>query len=111
MLVTILSSLVGTIFTAHTDNNTDLIYKLNTAQPNYDFKLINYDIVSLFRKVPTDDVLDFLTVELDKHVLPLPTHNIIELIKLCVKDCKFQFNDKIYTQTFGMSMEIPSPLF
>ena len=106
-LVTILSPLVGTISTAHVNNNSDLINKLNNAQPNYSFKLISYDIVSLFTNIPIDDLLEFLTDELDKHELPLPTYNFIELIKLCVKDCKFQFNDKFYTQTFGMGMGNP----
>ncbi|XP_076029167.1 uncharacterized protein LOC143018013 [Oratosquilla oratoria] len=106
-LVTILSPLVGTISTSHVKNSLDLINKLSEVKPDYEFKLVSYDIVSLFTKVPLDDLLIYLKEELNKHDLPLPSGTLIELIKLCVKDCKFQFNDKFYSQKFGMSMGNP----
>lgn len=110
-LVKILNPLIGTISSSHIKNNVDLVDKLSRVQLGYNFKLISFDVVSLFTKVPVDDLLEFLAEELDKHTLPLPTHTILELIKLCIKECKFQFNDRFYAQQFGMSMGNPlSPL-
>ena len=96
-LVTILSPLVGTISTSHVKNNLDLLEKLSNIQPDYKFKLVSYDIVSLFTKVPLDDLLNYLQEELDKHDLPLLSSTLSEFIKLCVKDCKFQFYGRFYS--------------
>ena len=106
-LVSILSPLVGTISPSHVVNNLDLLDKLNHVRPDYKFTLVSFDVVSLFTKVPLDDLLIFLQEELDKHVLPLSAEVVIELIKLCVKDSKFQFHGKFYSQKFGMSMGNP----
>ena len=112
-LVEILNPLIGTISDAHIKNNVDLLNKLNNVQLNSNVKLISFDVVSLFTKVPIDDMLDYLSEFLDTAEIELPFSNntLIELIKLCIKDCKFEFNGKYYSQNFGMSMGNPlSPL-
>ena len=50
----------------------------------------------------------YLKIELDKNcdIFPLNTNTIIELIKICVIDSKFTFNNKFYKQKFGLSMGI-----
>ena len=108
-LVNILSPIVGTISNSHIKNNVDLIEKLNCNIPNYNFKLISFDVKSLFTKVPIDDLLNYLETELNNRIetLPLSPHCIIELIKLCVIDSKFTFNGKFYQQKFGLSMGNP----
>ena len=74
-------------------------------------RLISFDVCSLFTKVPINDVLAFLTDEIKNYDLPLEPEKIIELIKLCVNNCKFTFNGEFYQQTFGMAMGNPlSPL-
>ena len=106
-LVKLLNPIIGTISDAHIKNNVDLLNKLNSITSNFDFKLVSFDVVSLFTKVPIDDLLNYLTDVLDNVDLPFPVETMIELIKLCIKDCKFQFNDKYYEQKFGMAMGNP----
>ena len=67
---------------------------------------MSFDVVSLFTKVPIDDLLSLLP-ELNKLDLPHSNYVIIELIKLCKKDCKFEFNSKYHAQKFGMAMGNP----
>ena len=108
-LVSILTPLVGTISNSNIKNNSDLIMKLNNCKPNYEFKLVSFDVTSLFTKVPIDDLLIYLKPELEKYkeTLELSPDIIIDLIKLCVLDLKFVFNEKFYKQKFGLSMGNP----
>ena len=106
-LVTLLNPLIGTISNSHIKNNVDLVEKLNNTNIGFDFKLVSFDVASLFTKVPIDDLLAFLPEELNKLDLPHSNDVIIELIKLCIKDCKFEFNSKYYAQKFGMAMGNP----
>ena len=105
-LVDILNPLVGTISNAHIKNNVDLINKLNSVQINSDSRLVSFDVVSLFTKVPIDDLLEFLSDHLDNTPLDIPfsKNTLIELIKLCIKDCKFEFKGK-YGQPFIPSVK------
>ena len=111
-LVKLLSPLLGNISDSHIKNNVDLVQKLNHLDLNLDnFKLISFDVKSLFTKVPVNDLLDFLVDELPKYNFDLDSFKIIELIKLCILNCKFSFNDQFYEQIFGMAMGNPlSPL-
>ena len=106
-LVKILSPFVGTISGSNIKHNVDLVDKLNNLNINYPFKMISFDVVSLFTKVPVDDLLEYLSDFLDNYDLILPTDCIIELIKLCICDSVFTFDDKFYVQHFGMAMGNP----
>ena len=106
-LVTLLSPLIGTISSSNIKNNVDLVHKLNTINITYDFSLISFDVTSLFTRVPVNDLLDFLRGELPKHNFSIPAAKIIELIKLCIIDTKFQCGGKYYKQIFGMGMGNP----
>ena len=106
-LVTLLSPLIGSISNSNIVNNVDLLDKLARIEFNYDFKLVSFDVTSLFTRVPICDLLEFLTEELLKHDFPIDSDNIIELIKLCIVDAKFQFTGSFYKQTFGMQMGNP----
>lgn len=106
-LVQVLSPVVGSISNSHITNNLDLVNKLSSLKLNYDFKLVSFDVTALFTRVPVDDLLSFLRDLLPRYNLTLPTNTIIELIKLCIKDNYFSFNDSFYKQTFGMAMGNP----
>ena len=106
-LVKLLSPLVGCISYSHIINNVDLLNKLNNAVPVYRFKLVSFDVKSLFTKVPINDLLTYLRPELNKHNFDLPTDTILDLIKLCVNENKFTFNGKFFKQKFGLSMGNP----
>ena len=66
--------------------------------------MVSFDVKSLFTCVPVNDVLEFLNIELNKHVLSLTNNVILELIKLCVVNTCFIFNGQFYRQKFGMQM-------
>jgi hypothetical protein len=100
-----LQSLVGTISTSHIENSSQFIKKLNNVHVEYEnYRMISFDVVSLFTTVPVDDVLEFLRGQLLQHALSLPISVILQLIRLCVVDTCFVFNDKYYKQKFGMQM-------
>ena len=82
---------------------------MNSNIPSYDYILVSFDVTSLFTKVPINDLLNFLKPELDNNSenFPLNSDTIIELIKICVIDSKFTFNEKYYKQKFGLSMGNP----
>ena len=105
--MSLLSPLVGTISHSHVKHNVDLTEKLNGLKISFDFKLVSFDVTSLFTRVPVLDLLAFLGDELKKHNIALPVHIIINLIKLCVVDSKFVFNGEFYNQNFGMAMSNP----
>ena len=110
-LVTELSPILGTVSSFSVKNNIDFIEKLKSSNINYKFKLISFDVTSLFTRVPVDNLLEYLADILENYNLTLPCDTIIELIKMCVIDCKFTFDDCFYKQKFGMSMGNPlSPL-
>ena len=110
-IVKLLNPLLGTISDSHVKNNVDLVEKLNSLNVTNDFKLVSFDVTSLFTKVPVDDLLEFLEEKLETVDLPHSARTIIDLIKLCIKECKFTFNDKFYSQRFGMAMGNPlSPI-
>ena len=110
-LVNMLSPLLGKISGSHLTNNMDLINKLKQIEIDCNSRLISFDVTSLFTKVPIDDLLHFLYSELTQFNLPLSNYITINLIKLCVSNCKFVFNNEFYVQKFGMAMGNPlSPL-
>ena len=110
-LVKLLSPLLGTISSSHIINNIDFIEKLNSFKMAPNCKMVSFDVVSLFTKVPVDDLFEFLKLKLDDANLPHTSEVIIELIKLCVMDCKLVFEGSFYLQKFGFAMGNPlSPL-
>ena len=106
-LVSLLNPLIGTISDSHIKNNVNLLDKLNNTHMNCDFRLVSFDVCSLFTKVPVDDLLSFLPEVLDRLELPFDNTVLINLIKLCILDSKFEFNGKYYSQKFGMAMGNP----
>ena len=83
--------MIGTISNSHIKNNTDLIDRLNDVSVPYEFKLVRFDVTSLFTEVPLFDLLNFLSHELDNCNLPVNKTDLITLIKLCTLDNKFKF--------------------
>lgn len=106
-LVKLLSPVVGTISNSNIKHNMDFIEKLCNVDVNFSFKLVSFDVKSLFTRVPVDDLLEYLAEILDNYDLPFSTNVVLELIKLCVCDSVFTFNGKFYTQKFGMAMGNP----
>jgi hypothetical protein len=104
-LVKLLSPFVGTFSESHILNSLDFINKIKF--PSYPFKLVSFDVTSLFTNVPVDEVLDFLRMKLVNASLPVSLDVLLELIKLCVIDCIFQFNGQFYSMISGLAMGNP----
>ena len=100
-----LSPLVGTISNSFIKNSSDLVNKLRTHHGNY--KLISFDVNSLFTKVPVPDLLDFLKDKISRLDLPVNPDVFIQLLELCVLDNCFKVNGLFYKQTFGFAMGNP----
>ena len=72
-------------------------------------KMVSLDVVSLFTRVPVQDVLNFLDRKIDAGdiVLPIPKAAFIGLVELCVNNNVFEFNGRFFKQKFGISMGSP----
>ena len=106
-LVNVLNPIIGTISDSHIKNNIDLKNKLQSLNCSYEFVMISFDVVSLFTRVPVSSLLDYFDSEFSDYPFPIPCSEVIELLKLCILDSKFVFNDNYYSQRFGMSMGNP----
>lgn len=106
-LVNLLSPLLGNISKSHIKNNRHFVEILTSLNLNYNFKMFSLDVTSLYTKVPVNDLLNFLLVELEKYDLILKPSEIIELIELCIKDNVFIFENVLYLQISGLSMGNP----
>ena len=94
--------MIDIISNSNIKNNSDLVHNLNSINITYDFCLISFDVTSIFTRVPVNKLLNFLREELPRRNFPIPAAKIIELIKLCIVDIKFQCSGNFYKQIFGM---------
>ena len=78
--------------------------------------LSSYDVSALLKSVPVDPALKIIRDLLDKdHTLKertvLAVNDIILLVKFCLKNMYFSFQDQFYEQVEGASMGSPvSPI-
>ena len=111
-LASLLSPYLGKISLAHLKNSVELKTKLMrfaAAHSTNNIRLGSLDVVSLFTRVPTDHVLDFVSRKIDEKIInvPIPKDCFLELLRLCVNHNYFQFEDKFYRQKFGIAMGSP----
>ena len=91
---------------------TEKIKNLNI----YNKKLVSFDVDSLYTNVPVSECLQLLEERLpilnaNLNTLPLPCDIFIKLIKICVNDCNFSYNNKFFKQIRGLPMGSPiSPI-
>ena len=104
-LTKILSPCVGVVSEAHLKHSTDFLDSLGNVNEPFD-DMVSFDVVSLFTNIPLEKVLDFITTKGEEGLnsFQIPVGKICELIKLCVRDSYFSFDNKIYQQTFGVAM-------
>ena len=100
-----LSPFVGVVSQAHLKHSSDFLNSLNNVNDSFN-DMVSFDVVSLFTNIPLDKVLDFIRIkgEEEVYIFQIPVGKICELIKLCVRDSYFSFDNKIYQQTFGVAM-------
>src|SRR5436190_6838577 len=93
-------------------NRYELIQNIKDLKIEDNELLVSFDVVSLYPNVPID-----VTIEIIKDWLTsinLTTNEVNEytrLIKLCMNQTTFQFNDLFYTQLNGTAMGNPLSCF
>ena len=89
-----------------TENFIDAI---KTVQIPDDYKLVSFDVNSLFPCIPLQLALDCTATAIKNSTtkLPLPTDDLMDLLNLCLTSTYFQYNGKHYKQLHGTAMGSP----
>ena len=89
-----------------TENFIDAI---KTVQIPDDYKLVSFDVKSLFTSIPLQLALQCTETAIQQYTvkLPLPTEDIMDLLNLCLTSTYFQYNGKHYKQLHGTAMGSP----
>ena len=84
----------------------DFINATKTVQIPDDYKLVSFDVKSLFTSIPLQLALQCTETAILQSTdpLPLPTEDIMDLLNLCLTSTYFQYNGKHYKQ--GISENI-----
>ena len=92
-------------------STVDFINAIKTIRLPDNYKLVSFDVKSLFTSIPLQLALDCTEALLDSTdtdtTLPMPTCEIMVLLKLCLESTFFQFNGKHYKQLHGTAMGSP----
>ena len=82
-----------------------------TVQIPDDYKLVSFDVKSLFTSIPLQLALDCTETAIINSTteLPLPTDDLMDLLimNLCLTSTYFQYNGKHYKQLLGSAMGSP----
>ena len=80
-----------------------------TVQIPDDYKLMSFDVKSLFTSIPLQLALQCTETAILQSTdpLPLPTEDIMDLLNLCLTSTYFQYNGKHYKQLHGTAMGSP----
>ena len=75
-------------------------------------KLVSFDVVSLFTKIPVDLAVKVVEERLREDAslgqrTSLPVEDIIHLLSFCLKTTQFTYNGTYYQQVFGTAMGSP----
>ena len=89
-----------------TENFIDAI---KTVQVPDNYKLVSFDVKSLFTSIPLQLALDCTETAINNSTieLPLPTDDLMDLLNLCLTSTYFQYNGKHYKQLHGTAMGSP----
>jgi len=100
-------------FTSETKNSAHLIKKLSNSHIPDDCFLASFDVVSLFTNVPIHSVIDIIKENwshIEAHT-NLPCNEFIFATKFVLESTYFNFNNRVYKQTYGVPMGSPlSPI-
>lgn len=86
---------------SYVKNADHLIELLKTETVEPEHLLVSFDVVSLFTNIPVDEALQIIRQKYQ------PEEHIIDLIKHCLKNTYFSYNDKRYRQIEGAPMGSP----
>ena len=87
----------------------DFIDAIKTTQIPDDYKLVSFDVKSLFTSILLQLALQCTETAIRQSTatLPLTTEDIIDLLNLCLTSTYFQYNGKHYKQLTGTAMGSP----
>jgi hypothetical protein len=115
MLARILTPLSGKT-ESYIKNSTDFAKKIHDTELNENDKLVSFDVVSLFTRVPVTEAIEVISRRLledetlDERTV-LPPGDICSLTNMCIKSTYFQFGESFYEQLDGAAMGSPlSPI-
>ena len=107
-LAEILSPLAKNMFTIN--NTKDFVNRLNELSIEAEYKMVSFDVTSLFSNVPLDFTIDTILrkVYVEKLInTKLKKVQMNELLQLCTKCLHFSFNGDIFRQRDGVAMGSP----
>ena len=87
----------------------DFINATKTVQIPDDYKLVSFDVKSLFTSIPLQLALQCTETAIlqSTNPLPLPKEDIMDLLNFCLMSTYFQYNGKHYKQLHGTAMGSP----
>ena len=91
----------------------DFINATKTVQIPDDYKLVSFDVKSLFTSIPLQLALQCTETAILQSTDPLllPTEDIMDLLNLCLTSTYFQYNGKHYKQLHGTAIGSPVSVF
>ena len=96
----------------YTINSTqDFVNKIRDEEVPQGYKLVSFDVTSLFTNVPLDDTINVILRKIYKDRLvktKFKRAEMKEVLELCTKELHFSFNGKMYKQVDGVVMGNPS---
>ena len=112
-LTKILSALSPSQYALESSNKFVNVIKQQVIPSSY--KLVSFDVKSLFTKVPLDRAIDIILKRIySKHerATNIGRKEMKDLITLCTKNVPFTFNNEIHQQRDGVAMRYPlGPVF
>ena len=91
-------------------NTEDHMRRLREEKIPAGYKMISFDVKSLFTNVPLDETIDFILKKVydeKKIQTNIPKKVLKELPYICTKQLHFTFNNNIYIQCVGVAMDSP----
>ena len=93
-------------------NSADFVNRLKDIDMRQGDKMVSFDVVNLFTRVPLDDSLQIISHRLihDETLdtcSTIPAHEICSLIELCMRCTYFQYRDTFYEQLDRVAMGSP----
>ena len=107
-LAQLLKPLSESRFTIKNSKTFTKMLKKMRIPPGY--KMVSFDVVSLFTNVPLDETIDIIIKRIyDKKEIntDIPKKEMRELLYLCTKNAHFTLNNKTYLQVDGVAMGSP----
>ena len=107
-LTTILQPLTGKS-RRKLQSTENFIDAIKTVQIPDDYKLVSFDVKSLFTSIPLQLALHCTETAIQQSTvkLPLPTEDIMDLLNIRLTSTYFQYNGKHYKQLHGTAMGSP----